>query len=485
MSKNRSTPYWKRAALVATAFGMLSSTTALLAQQPPVEGLTFYSHGDPTDSEQYLLELINRARANPPEEGCRLAKIVKQFHPDLWFYGSAPLKQLKQNYASFPSRMPLAFNAALMTVTHSQLPQVADTSKEPYKEDFIKLLAEAGYNDSQWKAQFDSEIYQEKEYGYARSLPEGIYFSSLATLNTLKNSILNYQFENSKKSPSTEVGIATREGDLRTLMGFGTRAVTQATGVAFRDVGKNGFYLPGSGVEGILVTSPASHYYTYTSKSGGYALPLDQLPQLDQTHLVSSVQIVFTDPNTGQRLERDYPLSFEPLMANDSTYHQYNNVKADYILPSPTNLPQVSVITRTEAEVELLDIFPSCDGSLKRTYRYYPGKFVIKRQQEDLSQPLTVYYEIAGAARTPREYPDHYSYKATPYRKVVIPAGKRNAKVVLEPGYTNAARTLRLCILACNSDYQLSDPQSGRSPIAKMHVKTTKFQRPPQPTSPW
>jgi hypothetical protein len=32
---------------------------------------TLYSHGDPTDAEQYLLELINRARSDPPAEAAR------------------------------------------------------------------------------------------------------------------------------------------------------------------------------------------------------------------------------------------------------------------------------------------------------------------------------------------------------------------------------------------------------------------------------
>jgi hypothetical protein len=32
---------------------------------------TLYSHGDPTDAEQYLLELINRARSDPPAEANR------------------------------------------------------------------------------------------------------------------------------------------------------------------------------------------------------------------------------------------------------------------------------------------------------------------------------------------------------------------------------------------------------------------------------
>ena len=49
-------------------WGGLVATQAI-----PCPGLTFYDFGNPTAEEQLYLELINRARANPPAEGARLA----------------------------------------------------------------------------------------------------------------------------------------------------------------------------------------------------------------------------------------------------------------------------------------------------------------------------------------------------------------------------------------------------------------------------
>src|SRR5688500_13230880 len=46
------------------------------APSAPAGGL--YSIGNPTNEEQYYLELINRARANPPAEGIRLAFTTDQ-----------------------------------------------------------------------------------------------------------------------------------------------------------------------------------------------------------------------------------------------------------------------------------------------------------------------------------------------------------------------------------------------------------------------
>ena len=52
----------------------LACSAALVTLLTPLAltAQTQYSHGDPTAEEQYMLELINRARANPEEEGVRV-----------------------------------------------------------------------------------------------------------------------------------------------------------------------------------------------------------------------------------------------------------------------------------------------------------------------------------------------------------------------------------------------------------------------------
>src|ERR1051325_1441533 len=48
-------------------------TAPFSVESPSVPTTQLYSIGDPTNEEQYYLELINRARANPTAEGVRLA----------------------------------------------------------------------------------------------------------------------------------------------------------------------------------------------------------------------------------------------------------------------------------------------------------------------------------------------------------------------------------------------------------------------------
>jgi len=80
----------------------------------PQKVLVAYSHGDPTIEEQYTLELMNRARANPNAEGSRLVDT-----PDPDVQGainafSISKSLVKSQFATYPSRPPLAFHPKLI-----------------------------------------------------------------------------------------------------------------------------------------------------------------------------------------------------------------------------------------------------------------------------------------------------------------------------------------------------------------------------------
>src|SRR5690349_6974518 len=64
-------------AVVATGKPLRTPPTTILPNiLPPMQpqsAQAVYSHGDPSAEEQYLLELINRGRANPAAEGDRLS----------------------------------------------------------------------------------------------------------------------------------------------------------------------------------------------------------------------------------------------------------------------------------------------------------------------------------------------------------------------------------------------------------------------------
>ncbi len=87
------------------------------AQQPTASDMPqFYSHGDPTGEEQYLLEKLNHARLDPASEGQRLAawlrdtpvgaEVIQTYHTDP--------AQVASDFARLPAVPPLAFNADLL-----------------------------------------------------------------------------------------------------------------------------------------------------------------------------------------------------------------------------------------------------------------------------------------------------------------------------------------------------------------------------------
>src|SRR3954453_17227365 len=75
-----------------------------------------YSIGQPTNDEQYYLELINRARANPVAEGIRLATTTD---PDVLGAYSAfgiNLVLMQSQFALILPSPPLSMNSTLLTV---------------------------------------------------------------------------------------------------------------------------------------------------------------------------------------------------------------------------------------------------------------------------------------------------------------------------------------------------------------------------------
>ena len=96
---------------------------ALLAFAIEAQGQqTLYSQGDPTPQEQYMLELINRARANPAAEGVRLAGIADPLTVASIMHCGVDLNQVKSVFASYSAKPPLAFNSFLIGIAreHSQ-----------------------------------------------------------------------------------------------------------------------------------------------------------------------------------------------------------------------------------------------------------------------------------------------------------------------------------------------------------------------------
>lgn len=223
----------------------------------------------PTAYEQYMLELVNRARLNPLGEA--------------HLFGIDLNAGLAANTISDAAKQPLAFNLLLIDSARSHSQWMLDTDTFSHTgaggSSAGDRLEDAGY-------QFTGSWTWGENIGYTGTtgtldvnnavgrIHQGLFKSSDHRKNILNNSF-------------REIGLATLTGDFEI---YNSLMVTQnfaasgsdvfLTGVAFDDsVVVDDFYSVGEGLGGIEVTavrqSDNSSFTTTTMTSGGYQIALD------------------------------------------------------------------------------------------------------------------------------------------------------------------------------------------------------------------
>jgi len=223
-----------------------------------------YSHGNPSNVEQLMLELINSSRADP--EGTAV------------YYGIDLNDGLSPGTISSSPKQPLAFNPALISaaLSHSQWMLDTDTFSHTGKDGSSpkERMEAAGYVFSgswSWGENIGwsgTSGNLNVEY-HARRIIKGLFLSSGHRVNTLSEN-----FE--------EIGIGGLTGTfaiynaLMVTEKFARSASTPTpmlVGVVYEDHNDNGLYDIGEGLRGITLTLDEGIYYAVTSESGGYAVP--------------------------------------------------------------------------------------------------------------------------------------------------------------------------------------------------------------------
>lgn len=220
----------------------------------------------PTAYEQYLLELINRARSNPLDEASLLEIDLNE--------------GLNVNTISASAKQPLAFNSLLIDAARSHSQWMLD--EDTFQHQGLggsspgDRIRNAGYRFTTWS----------ENLGYTGTT--GILDPSSATLSVHQGLFKSPGHRvNILSNSFREVGLATLTGDYQ---GYNSLMVTQKfatsgsdvflTGVAFDDSAiDDNFYSVGEGLAGIEVTatrqSDNRQFTTTTMTSGGYQLALE------------------------------------------------------------------------------------------------------------------------------------------------------------------------------------------------------------------
>jgi Cysteine-rich secretory protein family/SdrD B-like domain len=336
------------------AFAFFVCATVLRAQSPPPPappmtsgGAQFsiaspssptgqlYSIGDPTNEEQYYLELINRARANPTAEGVRLALTTDANVLSAYGAFGVNLVLMQAQFALIAAAPPLSMNATLMNAARAHSQNMLQNNYQGHSGPDGSLttrLASYTSGANGWSI-------GENVYAYSKSVWYGhagfeVDWGGSALTGGMQSPPGHR--ENIHNTTFREVGIGVVLGSGGGSGGVGPQLVTQdfgtvggllpfVTGVVYRDLNTNGFYDPGEGVGGVTVTIVNVTSYAVTASAGGYSVPV---------------------PGSG-----NYTVTFSggsaPTTQKAVSVTNGQNVKVDYIVtgsaaPTPTPTPGTS-----------------------------------------------------------------------------------------------------------------------------------------------
>ncbi|HEY3876249.1 MAG TPA: CAP domain-containing protein [Candidatus Kapabacteria bacterium] len=349
-------------------------------------GGTQYDCGHPTNEEQYMLELINRARANPADEGDSIAATTNSTIL-FQFQNQAPptASQVKSELATYPSRPPLAFNPILIQIARAHDQDMLAKNYQGHTDsqgnDPFQRMTNADYKT--WDAAGENVF----AYGSDADETHQEFLCDFGNYPDIghRHNILNFA---PTDSIYNEIGIGAihggtglpNVGTMITTEDFGrTPAHFYVTGVVYSDSNQNNFYDIGEGDTGIKITvSSGSSDYAISSGSGGYAIPMN-------SGFSGSVTVTASGG----------PLS-SPIMQTVSV--DTENVKVDFILPLTVSPPgNVTLVSPPNGSTTKDTVNFSWEGPAGSTISNY---LVLVSKNSALTKPFVIKDTLIGTVTT-------------------------------------------------------------------------------------
>src|SRR3954468_11033820 len=298
-------------------------------ESPNAPASQLYSIGQPTNEEQYYLELINRARANPTAEGIRLAVTTDPSVVSAYTAFAVNLVLMQAQFALIAPAPPLSMNAELMNAARAHSQNMLQNNYQGHSGPDGSITTRlAGYT-----AGANGWSIGENVYAYSKSVWFGhagfeVDWGGSAATGGMQSPPGHRQNIHSVSFREVGVGVVLGSngsvGPQLVTQDFGTVGglLPFVTGVVYRDLNSNGFYDPGEGLGGVTVTIANVNNYAVTASSGGYSVPV---------------------PGSGT-----YSVTFSggsaPTTQKNVSVTNGQNAKADYIVtgsatPTPTPAP--------------------------------------------------------------------------------------------------------------------------------------------------
>src|SRR5687768_4348713 len=286
--------------VVARRLCFLTLTLTLLAAASPTFAQSQYFIGNPTNEQQYMLELINRARANADAEAIRLGIGSRQEGPPI-ING--------QQWQIQNTTQPLSWNSRLFDAAHAHANNLNNgdhifTTQDPHTypnntSSPNQRIAAAGYSMAPYSGPTNGGAFPGPEnIAEAATFGSGPYTGAnlIAGVLSAHNDLFTDQTVPDRGHRSTttlaffrEIGIGISagtdvgpdgSGTIRTwdslyiVQNFGTETSSTPfiTGVIYNDANGNGFYDPGEGIGGVRVDVAGANFFAISTASGGYTV---------------------------------------------------------------------------------------------------------------------------------------------------------------------------------------------------------------------
>lgn len=422
----------KASALLPAKFLLLALSLCVTARAAVAAPTTSYPQPQPSDREQYLLELMNAARANPASEGQMLAGITDSEILRYYSYYHVAVSGLASTFAGYAAKPPLAFNAALMTSSHAQAAYQASAGVQTHDSadgtTFDKRITAAGYK---WSG------IGENSYAYA----ENPFFGHVGLIVDWGVPSYDHRANLLNIDPNVptfrEVGIACADssvknfGPLVITEDFGTPAdstLAYVTGVVYQDNNGNGSYDEGEGLGGVTITPDSGDNYAVTTSTGGFQIPLP----------ASGSGTLTITANGG---------SLGGPRVKTISYTAGTNVKVDFTPADAVAVAPLPVISVTAAAQVAI---PSTQV----------GQIVVSRDG-DTSKALKVNLGFGGNAVN--------GVDCNPIpNKVTIPAGQASVTLAVQPtdGQRSGVVTLDVSLKAKKRYQRAADPSQVQTSVS-------------------
>jgi hypothetical protein len=269
----------------------------LVASFSSANAQTQYSIGSPTNEQQYMVELINRARADANAEAARLGLSGPQEGPPM----------LNGQVWNIPITVqPLSWNPMLLNAAQGQADVLNNgdqffSGQDPHSypngtSSPQMRIAAAGYSTANYTGPTNGGAFPGPEDIFeAVAQGSGPFTGANLVAAVLQghNGLYTDQTVPGRGHRMTttlgffrEIGIGMTAGtdngqgqtwdSIYIVQDFGTQTNSTpfVTGVVYQDTNGNGFYDPGEGIGGVRVDVSGSNFFAVTSSSGGYSVPV-------------------------------------------------------------------------------------------------------------------------------------------------------------------------------------------------------------------